>query len=166
MKLIKDFLSTKHTTFKCAFVPLNGGATAGMNIFRLPTNNYTTFFSGVFRHISNLELLFGNVQTIQNLFTMFDTGFEGMRFLQQNLKVLFVYMFYTVFVTFFMSVGWDVKWCPASRITILWHTKDRFSGSRRRVGSETSKEQGPPTGKLPLLLIKIMKYGIVQVSLH
>lgn len=71
-----------------------------MNIFRLPSNNYTTFFSGVFRHISNLELLFGNVQTIQNLFTMFDTGFEGMRFLQQHLKVLFVYMFCTVFVIF------------------------------------------------------------------
>ena len=24
----------------------------------------------------------------------------------------------------FMSVGWDVKWCPVSRITTPWHWKD------------------------------------------
>ena len=42
----------------------------------------------------------------------------------------------------YMSVGWDVKWCPVSRITTPWHAKDRFSGFRRRVGS-----WGPP-GKL------------------
>ena len=27
-----------------------------------------------------------------------------------------------------MSVGWDVKWCPVSRITPHWHAKDRFTG--------------------------------------
>ena len=38
-----------------SFVPLKGGATAGMHILRLPTN-YTTHFSGVFRHISRAVL--------------------------------------------------------------------------------------------------------------
>ena len=28
-----------------------------------------------------------------------------------------------------MSVGWDAKWCPVSRITHPpWHAKDRFTG--------------------------------------
>ena len=27
-----------------------------------------------------------------------------------------------------MFIGWDVKWCPVSRITPPWHAKDRFTG--------------------------------------
>jgi hypothetical protein len=41
---------------------------------------------------------------------------------------------YAYFLTF-KSVGWDVKWCPVSRITTPWHAKDRFPDVRKRVGS-------------------------------
>ena len=40
-----------------SFVPLTGGATAGMHFLRLPTN-FTTHFSGVLRHISRAEFTF------------------------------------------------------------------------------------------------------------
>ena len=39
----------------------------------------------------------------------------------------------------FMSVGWDVKWCPVSRITTTWHAKERFTESKLvRAARETS----------------------------
>ena len=64
-----------------------------------------------------------------------------MWFLQQVLKI-FTLLHFLQLSNIFMSVGWDVKWCPVSRITTPWHAKDRFTGFRWRVGS-----WGPP-GKL------------------
>ena len=56
-----------------SFVPLTGGATAGMHILRLPSN-YTTHFSGdsCSDTFPARNLLFFNVQTMHDLFTMFD----------------------------------------------------------------------------------------------
>ena len=122
-----------------SFVPLTGGQQPEC-IFC----DYPLTIQNIFLQCSDTfparNLLFGNVQTMHDLFTIFDVHvliqfLQECDFLQQNLNVLFVYMLYAIFVIFFMSVEWDVKWCPVSRITNSWHTKDRFSGFRRRTGS-------------------------------
>ena len=76
------------------------------------------------------NLLFNNVQTMQDLFTQVIIS-DILQFLQ---KCDF-YNFYTYIFYIFMPVGWDVKWCPVSR-TITPLTRKRF---RWRVGS-----WGPP----------------------
>ena len=71
-----------------------------------------------------------------------------MIFITKFRKVLFVcFTQFLSYLIMFMSVGWDDKWCPVSRITTPWHAKGRFSGFCRRVGS-----WGPP-GKLQNFII-------------
>ena len=57
-----------------SFVHPRGEATARLHTLRLSTN-FRTYFSEVFRHISRAELLsFGNVQTKQDRFTMYNAN--------------------------------------------------------------------------------------------
>ena len=54
-----------------SFVPLTGGATAGIHILRLSTN-FLTHFSKMFHTFPSRNLLSGNVHTMVDLFTMFN----------------------------------------------------------------------------------------------
>ena len=65
------------------------------------------------------NLLLNNVQTMRNLFTKVNIS-DILQFLwdflQQNLKKFTLLHFLNFFLSF-MSVRWDVKWRPMSRIT-------------------------------------------------
>ena len=71
-----------------------------------------------------MNSLLYNVQTMQDLFTQVNISDIFCNFLI-NLKIFTVIHFLSL-----MSVGWDVKWWPVSRITTPWHAKDRFTGFR------------------------------------
>ena len=71
--------------------------------------------------LSARNLLLNNVQTMQNLF------FLSVLFGNYCQSVIFATKFkdfYTFYI--FMSVGWDVKWCPVSRITTSLARKRLF----------------------------------------
>ena len=38
-----------------------------------------------------------------------------------------------------MSVEWNVRWCPVSRVTTPRHAKDRFKSRVVKAARETSK---------------------------
>ena len=72
------------------------------------------------------------------------------------------------YLLMFMSVGWDVKFRPESRITL--HTKDRFSGFWRIVGS-----RGPPgknfhylsfTHVAAVLWLEYCRYGVKPKTIN
>ena len=57
-----------------------------------------------------------------------------------------------------MSVGWDVKWCPLSRITTLCHAKDCFPEFPWRVGSQF------PPGKLQNVIYSVIFFIVTSLT--
>ena len=125
---------------------------------RLSANFTTYFFWSVRTHFPQGTYFFGNVQTMQDLMYICFYSFCRNCILRQHFKVLFVYIFYTILVKFyiyflFMSVGWDVKWCPVSRITTPLARKRQFLWISRRAGScESPGKHRAQNHSLPLKL--------------
>ena len=67
-----------------------------------------------------------------------------------------------------MSVGWDVKWCPVSRITTPWHAKDfDEEGFQEPPG----KLQNFKIGHIKLLVaavtwLKYCRYGVNRLPIN
>ena len=101
--------------------------------------------SSLFMHISHSQQYVSSASSDTAFFLLFPTRSFASRLSKDislhSLRKTSVPTFY-VSVSAINHLGWDVKWCPMSKITIPCHSKDRFTGFRRRVGS-----RGPP-GKL------------------
>ena len=95
------FKNTYRAFKNYSFVPLIGEQQSEYIFGNCPTNLQNIFFLECSDIFPAWNLLFGNVQTMHHLFTMFD-AYVRLQFLQEcdfysNISfVLFVYMFYTV----------------------------------------------------------------------